>query len=34
MKTVIAILMLATLAGCVDGRTGKFFICNVTNPCK
>ncbi len=34
MKTVFVLLALLTLAGCVDGRTGEFFICGVTTPCQ
>ncbi len=33
MRIAVLLLCLA-LAGCVDGVTGKFFICNVTTPCK
>lgn len=28
------VAMAATLAGCVDGRTGKLFVCGVPTKCK
>lgn len=38
MKIVATLIILATVCitqtGCVDGKTGKFFICGVTGPCK
>jgi hypothetical protein len=34
MKYALIALMLLPLAGCVDGKTGKFFICDVTVRCK
>lgn len=34
MKILLLALALLTLTGCVDGRSGKFFICGVTVTCK
>lgn len=34
MKALAVILLALTLSGCVDGRTGQFFICGVTAKCK
>jgi len=34
MRLVLAILICTLLTGCVDGSTGKFFICGVTTHCK
>ncbi len=31
---VLIVLIALLLPGCVDGRTGEFFICGVTVQCK
>lgn len=35
MKTIAAVILIClAVGGCVDGNTGKFFICGVTTTCK
>lgn len=34
MKVFFLVLLLSLLTSCVDGRTGKFFVCGITEQCK
>lgn len=33
-RILLLLAALAALSGCVDGKTGQFFICGVTTHCK